>query len=83
MRSGHSIIRGAVNVKVERRMKKASFVLAIILLAGCSTSFRVKTPAKTSSEPVAVASPRYEHQIDVEYADGGTKFLRLVEVQDP
>ena len=66
-------------------MKSILLLVAVVALAGCSSTGGSKTSsqANTSSfASVAQAAPRFEHQLDIEYADGATPFLRLVEVND-
>jgi hypothetical protein len=69
-----------------KRMKSVLLLVIVVGLAGCSSPAGSKTAAQPntgSSVRVAQAAPRFEHQLDIEYADGATPFLRLVEVNDP
>jgi len=68
------------------RMKNVLLLVAVVALAGCSSLGDSKIGSKpntASAALVAQAAPRFEHQLDIEYADGATPFLRLVEVNDP
>jgi uncharacterized lipoprotein len=69
-----------------KRMNKVLLLMAVVALAGCSSPSGTKTgsnPKGGSSARVGEAAPRFEHQLDIEYAEGATPFLRLVEVDDP
>ena len=67
-------------------MKKVLLLLSVVALAGCTSPGGSKTasqPNTGSSALVAQAAPRFEHQLDIGYADGATPFLRLIKVNDP
>ena len=67
-------------------MKKTLLLLSVVALAGCASPGAGKTSSQSNTgSPALVAetAPRYEYQLDIEYVDGATPFLRLVQVNDP
>ena len=69
-----------------KRMKTFILLVGVIAVVGCSSPAGSKIGAQTNNGPsvrVSQAAPRFEHRLDIEYADGATPFLRLVEVNDP
>ncbi len=67
-------------------MKTSLLLLAMLALVGCSSFSGGKAGGQSgasASAGVTQAAPRYEHQLDVEYSDGATPFLRLVPADEP
>ena len=62
-------------------MKKSILLLAVLVLAGCSSPL-IAGRSQTATAQNAPAT-RYEHQLAAEYGEGTTQFLHLVDVNDP